>query len=1251
LTYGGGTLLPLNESGTWFAVLDYRVMNFAVYEKSRMQIYPPLKMFDPTPGPDYGMPRYNMGMYSMLDPKMSLTDLNFGRWDGYPYIPEDLFVEDPVSGEIQWMLQLTGDDGTIRIIQDPDGDPSRTFALSIANAMRIPNPNMGFVRVGNVPMVVAVADPDGQTTNAQDPQGEYMMDPPAYTQFGFWIDLGADVGEYLRGVGEAVSQAFEQAATAVAEFNTAVEEAEAAASGAEEPTEPEYPELPDPIELSITDPFDALNINAFLEGNNGVYSTNYTYQIQLPDENFGPLAGMDYFLVLRASADAQVGDTFRVRISQGRPSSLYRELDPQSGEQLQALQPGRGISYNSYIETEYLEAYPGYSNQQITTGPIVVRSSNVAPKIQFVSPGTGSNMASADFTFEITVTAEDPDNVATIQLFVDNNNLDYDGSFIPGATLMEQDGMTLTYTLDLREQIPNFDPTLSYYIYARIDDRVNAPVYIYSDGPITTAVSQDNTGGPSTGGGSTIVVKGDMPDYVDYIKLSNDGRVFSLGDAPRFTKPDNNGVVADIEVTPLFSGMIIVQTDGRYLGSGNVGIFQSRLQPNDELLFAADEIAFYANSTAGGAWIESPTTGQITLESVRDVEVDWINGAIYILDGDGDMLLLGKNAKRNLVPEGVGMDLYRDMELSPSGDAMYYLTGNGMFFTRGSASVGSWSDLIAEDKYRDIELVINNNAVAAVLIINDDGRVTMVGSDSEINSLLSQVVLPSDVEPGTVRQIKVFPGTPKSLAIMTGSGQVYVFGNKTRTLPTDSYLFADEPGLDDDKIVDLETTSVNLQSVIESVRSIMAGISSEDTSKIMPYVASNYKDRTGADASGLQKSLNAMFNFYEIKSFSESLMVNNAFTIMNNGDEVTANVVVDFVGWYPRIQSLDVEVEDPGSLIRSSGGETIYFINSQQLYVRELGDGRGWEFEFWKITRFGGDIENLIEGTLEDEDYNLLSKTLGNKLLTRYVPTSRGPENPIRINFTVNQTSLVNPTSLMVWYRQYALNTDAQPPILIYGDYPGYLASVNAPQFDTIRMKFKRQSDGNFKLIDMNMRQVLNINESAGLELTENDAEPPYTQLDGIEIEAPFGFNFMQRGVVPTIISGDADVNLQDAETFRAGSRLGAIMMLPDGTDIYSLDPQAFLKTINMQLVRNNPYDPNRDTQGGEPTGGYTASVVPGRAYFVIAADGKRFGFIQVPPAQTGTGQPGTGGVIITPEGQTYIDYRFEESWVLPAGF
>jgi hypothetical protein len=1245
ITLEDGGVMPLNTTAsTWFAELDFRVMNFANFSFARTRLFPRRFMgIDPTPGPDYGFPRYNMGRIPGVDPRNAIIDLVSmlrGGIPTFPYYPEDLFIEDPETGEIIWMLALEADGDNIQIISDPDGDPYRTFALSVVNAFRFPDPSASFVRFKYTPMVVDAPALDGTASDGGNPQGDSMS--PVYSQFGFWMGLDQDLGDYIGEISDALGEAFEEAYTAIEEYNTAVEEAIAAAADAEEPTDPEYPEYPEVIEVGLGDPYESLGINDFLEGNGGSYDTNYLYQIQLPDENFGPLAGDDFYVVVRASNQARVGDTFRMRISQGELDATFSSTDPDSGEITTGTRPSGGITYHSFTETSMRENYRGIMQGQITTGPLVVRSKNVPPTFRFTNPTSGLNMASSDFMFQISFIAEDVDNVADIQLFVDTDNQDFDGQFIPGAFL--KSGFTNSFMLDMREHIQDFDPTLTYYVYARVSDGVNSPLFVYSDGPISTPVSRGGDDDP-IGGGNTIAINGPLVDKIDYIKLGNDGRVFSLGESPAFLTPQIDAPIVDGEVNSTFSGMIFVQKDGRVLGSGTIGVFQNLLQPNSELVFKPEDIAFYKNDLAGGAMILSPTPDQIQIESARDIEVDFLNGAIYVLDGDGDMLFLGKNANRTLIPEPMGLDIYRDMELSPLGDAMYFLTGHGLLFSAGAASIAGWSDPIGEDKYRDMSLITNSVTVQGIVITDDDGKVSFAGDDGGYASLLPA----TDIIPGTIRQVKLVPNLPNTLLLVEGSGKVNVLSNDDIAVPQDSFIFANQEGLDNDQIVDVETTFMNLQSVVASVDSILQGFRTENLAQIMAHVSPDYKDRHGADAAGFQRALSTMFEFYEMRTFSQSAGA-NTFTLVNQGDTVTANVTYDFFAMSPTLQSYMPTAEDAGS--KTTVAYLTYLNGSQDVTMFEAWDGRSWTVEVWKITEVGRRIDEVgAGGEVDEELLDYLTRRVGNMKIGEYTPVSKGPDPAKRFSFKFDESNPYAITGMLLIFKEYALFQEAVPPVIYHTLYNTQAAF--AEKLDTTQMKFARQNDGTFKLVSMNLRCLLQLNDGTDIQTEpEDEYTPPVLDIADELIQAPYGLDLARRGVVLTAIEGDADVVYQD-DTFITGSSTAQIMMLPENTDIFSIDPVTYIQTISRSIVRMNPYDLNQQTQGATDTPtGRIATAEAGRAYLVILKDGLHYGFFQVPETTAvvipGGGTGGAGDGIAS---QLPIDIRFEDSWVLPEGF
>ena len=87
----------------------------------------------------------------------------------------------------------------------------------------------------------------------------------------------------------------------------------------------------------------------------------------------------------------------------------------------------------------------------------------------------------ADTSFTIQWTDDDPDDNATISLYYDTDSSGADGALIASGLSEDPDGAgDDTYVWDTTEVA-----TGTYYVYAVIDDGVNDPIVDYSDGALT----------------------------------------------------------------------------------------------------------------------------------------------------------------------------------------------------------------------------------------------------------------------------------------------------------------------------------------------------------------------------------------------------------------------------------------------------------------------------------------------------------------------------------------------------------------------------------------------------------------------------------------------------------------------------------------------------------------------------------------------------------------------------------------------
>ncbi|MCP4691308.1 MAG: hypothetical protein GY859_24895, partial [Desulfobacterales bacterium] len=160
------------------------------------------------------------------------------------------------------------------------------------------------------------------------------------------------------------------------------------------------------------------------------------------------------------------------------------------------------------------------------------QEANSPPTIQVLQPD-GVNDA-ADWTFDITWTDADPDGDASVFLYYDTDNSGEDGVIINAAAISEDD------ETDLFSWNVSWVPEGSYYIYAVIDDGVNAPGANYSDGVVIITAWSDSDGD----GISDSVENASACLEVDDEDTDNDGILDGVEDANR------NGAVDANETDP-----------------------------------------------------------------------------------------------------------------------------------------------------------------------------------------------------------------------------------------------------------------------------------------------------------------------------------------------------------------------------------------------------------------------------------------------------------------------------------------------------------------------------------------------------------------------------------------------------------------------------------------------------------------------------------------------------------------------------
>ncbi|HQO35725.1 MAG TPA: hypothetical protein PLG59_13760, partial [bacterium] len=960
---------------------------------------------------------------------------------------------------------------------------------------------------------------------------------------------------------------------------------------AEDPSSIEPPQfdpdsIPQPTEITITDPADGLGLASVPPSD----EMSYEYQLQIPDEEYGPLRGNDYYVVLRAAKTAEVGDRFQVRMGSG------------------------AITYLSFTDTNqvYSDRFPGKSTGSVVTSALVVRSANVPPTFKFLSPKAGRNYADEYQQYEISWQATDPDNDATITLYVDSDNKGFDGSLlVAGLT----EGVDTRYKMNLVEDIPGFDPALDYYIYASITDGISEPQLIYADGPVALG----STGSP---GGGAIPID-PTGDPVDYYKLVSDGRIFNLGEAPGLSDVTALGgttLAIDMELTADYSGAAVLATDGRVFAIGNVGVFSDKIAADGEIVFPSNPI-------------DNPSSG-VTMNSACDLEVDFERGTIFILDMDGDFVVLGTEPSRNLAPtiRLPGVDIYRDMELTPDGEGMYFLTFAGDIYGSGTASGYNRSLGFGQDLARDIEPVIAGNGVSGIIALDAYGRMYGLGAD------LPPYRPPVSDEP-LFRSMAKIAGKERAYLLADGGGHVYAATHEAILMPKDAALFGDEPGMQDDRVVDIESAAYNLRDIPGLINDLLLAYANEDTKSILALTSSDYSDVQGMNRAKLSTSLGNFFDFYHMKSMRVGV-AEDALMVTFQGNKVIVAAQVETTYFLPQVNRLVPEVEETQTVYAdiqgfpNEGGSEAGFPFSQTVTMREVGDGRGWNLSVYDIdntmnqslTEFSWDE---FEGAENTTKLQSLIAAPGNRRVEYFGFQSKGPERQRRIKFNYHGPGRLN--TFMFWFQQMVYNIYYGPPVMEIIWYQGDIASWQSDAFE-IQME---NINGKFQITSIRMPQRLRVNTN-GSEISANSESEPAPLEDELEVEIPDGFSFTSGSMVVTLQPGDADIVLESAERLAVTNKNQGIMNLGKSIDIFAVSAQELLNSIS----RFNVMVDNLDTEANSV---FSTNVVPGNSYFVILRDGVHFALMRILQR------------LDLEEGETaeeiYFEWVYRSDFVLPKNF
>lgn len=659
---------------------------------------------------------------------------------------------------------------------------------------------------------------------------------------------------------------------------------------------------------------------------------NYDYMTQIPNSNGIPeFLGPDFFVTVRMGPGARSGDNFRARI------------------------PAGGFTFSSYRD-------PIRSRIRRTSVPPVdftstkirVGTDNIPPTLTFLSPTGAANQARAirrdgrqEFEFLVTFRFDDPDNEALADFFFDTNNFGVDGEPIPlvgieqTSNVPDNDGQEiLSFTFRFPPELANSNNPEAF-IYAILNDNVNPPRAVYSGFPIIiSATDRANL------------------NLQDFLIADNRGRLFGTGGAnvniPDFDQRTN--AIRDFELTPTGRG-------GLYLtGVGDV-VLRGDPRPWQEFIRTTNRVMFPENNAVS-----------LPMDLARDVEPDFRRNGYYLLTGDGTVYPVGAVPppafQLPLVARFPGLDVARDMELTPTGLGLLILAEDGRLVSLGDAP-NLTGITLGFDAARDLALT---PSFGGAYILDAYGMIHFIGdADPTINLSNIPVFFGSDV----YRAIEA-TADGEGLLVMNREGQVFAAGDVSigpnvvepgvvplppGSAPGQEIQFPPNTnvvlGEADGAFVDLEVLGIGglAQKVEDILTSNANGICRflvrEDLKGLLSLFDPAFLDDQGHNLDELAATWKSIFDYFICTSCripSASLEVSQ---FPDENGLITVDGVIQLLLLNPKLTTfapaddysqLEVELNDPDILFEERG-QTFFLgpiLFDQAVRFWEIGDGRGW---------------------------------------------------------------------------------------------------------------------------------------------------------------------------------------------------------------------------------------------------------------------------------------------------------------------
>ena len=611
----------------------------------------------------------------------------------------------------------------------------------------------------------------------------------------------------------------------------------------------------------------------------------------------------DFFVVVRPSKYIGYNDRFSVSIRKG------------------------GIRYNRPCDNPPPDLDMPLNSGASEDSGVLAGRLNQPPYIRILEPD-GSRLAA--YLFRIKWEDFDLDDDAKIYLFFDTNDRGYDGKLVPGGRFLSEDDETDYLDWDISENNPDVVPGGRYWIYAIIMDDQMTYRSPYSEGYVQVQATNPE-------------------DYLNYVKLHNDGYVVSSGNLDILLGRNMGDKVAtDLEVTPEGTGFFVLAKDGHIEYFGD-----------------APDI------TMGDQYFVDVNSGNQAVAlaiSYQPSEIGFWDYGGYIATATGHIEPFGVTSVdlSGYDPSGQPGVAISDILLDLEQDGLYILYENGLVRTVGDAKPFSMPMFSAPCAVA-LRLTPSGNGL---YMLDGYGRLYGSGDAGYFSGLPYYGGMIEEPARGFI----VSP-TNSGVAVMTGDGHVH---------PSDGVSIAKDYNVSGslDDFSDIELVGGRKIAIRSILDEIYEAFEREDLNTIMQYISEDYFDENYNDREDLRNALYGFFDFYEIEQRQFTDMLDNPL-IQVAGPNAYATVLEDWFIYVPSLVTTTID-RDPegggdGEIFEVLQDITIPFTQTVRWYINAEHEDRFWAMRLIVYHLHGEEYQPGIDE--EVKQYGLLPDHGAERLL------------------------------------------------------------------------------------------------------------------------------------------------------------------------------------------------------------------------------------------------------------------------------